>query len=349
MMKRILALCAALGLFFPALGRAMDNGGSYTLYIYNWPYYVPDSIIEKFEKEYGVTVVYDGFQSEEDMYARIAAGNPGYDIVFSSQEYTSLMISQGMFKRIDKSMMPNLQNLNPAVLRKAAHDPGMDYAVPYYFGAACIMVNTARVPQFERSWSIFAHGDLAGRMTMLDNMREVMGAALKSLGCSVNTKNPAEIKAAGDLINARWKPNLVKFDAETFGEAYADGDLWVIQGYLEAVFSETIHNAQLRKDTVFFIPPEGGPSYIDSMCILKGSQNIDLAHAFINFIHRPEIYAEFTDFFNFPSTVNIPARSLKKEPPCISERDILGTEPHYDLGEALNYYDEAWHNIKAGR
>jgi spermidine/putrescine transport system substrate-binding protein len=225
----------------------------------------------------------------------------------------------------------------------------MDYAVPYYFGAACIVVNTARVPEFERSWSIFARGDLAGRMTMLDNMREVMGAALKLLGCSVNTKNPAEIKAAGDLINARWKPNLLKFDTEIFGMAYAGGDLWVVQGYPEVIFAEIAGNAQLLNDTVFFIPPEGGPSYIDSMCILKGSQNIELAHAFINFIHRPEIYAEFTDFFNFPSTVNIPARSLKREPPCIPEKDILGTEPQYGLEKALNYYDEAWRSIKAGR
>jgi spermidine/putrescine transport system substrate-binding protein len=283
------------------------------------------------------------------MYARIAAGGSGYDIVFSSQEYASLMIGQGMFERIDKSRIPNLQNLDPAVLRKAAYDPDMDYAVPYYFGAACIIVNTARVPKFERSWSIFARSDLAGRMTMLDNMREVMGAALSFLGYSVNTKNPAEINAAGDLINTRWKPNLMKFDTEIFGTAYANGDLWVVQGYPETVFEEIAGNAQLRKSTVFFIPPEGGPSYIDNMCILKGSQNIGLAYKFIDFIHRPEIYAEFTDFFNFPSTVNIPARSLKKEPPCITEKDILGTELQYDLGEALNYYDKAWLNIKAGR
>jgi spermidine/putrescine transport system substrate-binding protein len=115
-MKRILVLCATLGLgLFPALGRAGDNGDSYRLSIYNWLYYIPNSIIEKFEKEYGVTVVYDAFQSEEDMYARIAAGDSGYDIVFSSQEYTSLMIGQGMFERLDKSRIPNLQNLDPAV------------------------------------------------------------------------------------------------------------------------------------------------------------------------------------------------------------------------------------------
>jgi spermidine/putrescine transport system substrate-binding protein len=188
-------------------------------------------------------------------------------------------------------------------------------------------------------------------MTMLDDMRQAMGGALKFLGCSVNTGDPAEIAAAGDLINTRWKPNLFKFDSETFGKGYANGDFWVVQGYPEVVFEEISHDARLLKDTVFFIPPEGGPSYIDSMGILKGSKNIDLAHKFIDFIHRPEIYAEFTDYYHFPSAVNIPARSLKKEPPCITEDDILRTEPVYDdLGEALDYYTEVWSNsIRTGR
>jgi spermidine/putrescine transport system substrate-binding protein len=339
----------AAGLLLPASGRAEDKGDLNRLYIYNWAYYTPDSVIEKFEQEYNVTVVYDEFASNGDMYARIAAGGSGYDIVFSSQDYTPILIRQGMLERIDKSGLANLQNLDPAVLRKLSCDPDMDYAVPYYFGAACVMVNTARVPNFERSWSIFAREDLRGRMTMLDDMREVMGGALKFLGYSVNTGNPEEINAARDLINAEWKPNLLDFNSEFFGKAYANEDLWVVQGYPEVVFEEIAYSPRLQRDTVFFIPLEGGPSYIDSMCILKDSKNIGLAHKFIDFIHRPEIYAEFTDCFRFPSALNIPARSLKKESPCVAERDMLRTEPEYDTGEALNYYIEAWNSIRTGK
>ena len=87
----------------------------------------------------------------------------------------------------------------------------------------------------------------------------------------------------------------------------------------------------LPKDTVFFIPREGGPSYIDSMSIPKGSKNTGLAHRFINFMHRPEIYAKFTDYYRYPSTLNIPARGLKKAPPCITEVDMLGTELKYNV------------------
>jgi spermidine/putrescine transport system substrate-binding protein len=340
--SKVPVLGAALALLFPLLGWGGGRSDPNRLYIYNWTYYTPDSVIEKFEKEYGVTIIYDEFASNEDMYAKIKAGGSGYDIVFPSQDFVSIMIGQGMFEKIDKSKLPNLGNVDPAVLQKAAYDPNMDYSVPYYFGAAGIAVNTAKVPSFERSWSIFSRTDLQGRMTMLDDMREVMGDALKYLGYSVNTKNPREINAARDLINNQWKPNLVKFDAEAFGKGYADGEFWVVQGYPEVVFEEIGENEQLRKDTVFFIPPEGGPSYIDSMCILKGARHIDLAHKFIDFIHRPEIYAEFCDYFGFPATANIPARQYKRGASHYSAEELTRTELKYDLGETLELYNSAW-------
>jgi spermidine/putrescine transport system substrate-binding protein len=348
--KMLAALCAVLlSTFMFGLPVWSSGAKQERLYIYNWTYYTPDSVIRKFEKEFNVRIVYDEFASNEDMYAKIKAGGSGYDIVFPSQDFTSIMISQGMFEKIDQSKIPNLKNVDPAVLRKATYDPGMEYSVPYYFGAAGIAVNSARVPDFEKSWSIFGRGDLEGRMTMLDDMREVMGDALKFLGYSVNTKDPGEINRARDLINNSWKPNLVKFDAEAFGKGYADGEFWVVQGYPEVVFEEIGDNEQLRKDTVFFIPPEGGPSYIDSMCILKGSKNIEMAHQFIDFIHRPEIYAEFCDYFGFPATVNIPARQLKKGASHYSAEELARTELKYDLGESLELYSDAWFNsIRVG-
>ena len=314
------------------------------LYIYNWTYYTPDSVIEKFEEEYNVTVIYDEFASNEDMYAKLKAGGSGYDIVFPSADYVSIMIHQNMLEKIDKSKIPNLSNVDPAVLQQADYDPRMEYSVPYYFGAAGIIVNTAKVPVFEQSWSIFGREDLNGRMTMLDDMREVMGDALVYLGYSVNTVNPAEIEKAKNLINSSWKPNLVKFDAESFGKGYASGDFWVVHGFPEVVFEEIEGNAQLINDTVFFIPREGGPSYIDNMCILKGARNIDLAHKFIDFIHRPEIYAEFVDTFGLPATVNVPAREYKNGLSWYSSADLLNTELVDDLGTVLDFYSDAWFN-----
>ena len=130
------------------------------LKMYNWSYYTPPSVIEKFEKEYGVRVIIDEYASNEEMYTKLKTGGSGYDIVFPSQDYVSIMISQAMFERIDRSLIPNLSNIDPAVLAKTTYDPNMEYSVPYYWGAAGIIVNKARVPDYEESWSIFSRNDL---------------------------------------------------------------------------------------------------------------------------------------------------------------------------------------------
>lgn len=316
------------------------------LFIYNWTYYTPDSVIKKFEQEYGVQVVYDSFASNEEMFAKLKAGGTGYDIVFPSGDYVSIMKKEGMLEKIDKTKLTNLKNIDPLVLQKATYDKDMDYSVPYYFGAAGIAVNTEKVKNYEKSWSIFSRKDLKGKMTMLDDMREVMGDALVHLGYSVNTVNPAQIEAAKNLINNEWKPNLIKFDAEAFGKGFAAGEFWVVQGYAEVVYAEITPDQ--KKNVDFFIPAEGGPAYIDSMCILKGSKNVDLALKFIDFIHRPEIYAEFTDTFGFPSTANIPARALKKVTPYYSADALKNTELKEDLGDKLDLYNQAWQDIRVG-
>jgi spermidine/putrescine transport system substrate-binding protein len=327
-------------------GTSSNTQNSTRLFLYNWTYYTPDSILRKFEQEYDVTIIYDTFASNEELYAKLLTGGTGYDLVFPSGDYVSIMIKEGMLERIDKSKLQNLNNIDPTVLRKAVYDPNMDYSVPYYFGAAGIAVNTARVPNYEKSWSIFSRTDLRGKMTMLDDMREVLGDALTSLGYSVNTVNPSQIAAARDMVNNVWKPNLLKFDAEAFGKGFADEDFWVVQGYAEVVYEEI--SDELKKNTVFFIPPEGGPAYIDSMCILKGARNTDLAHKFIDFIHRPEIYAEFTDYFGFPATANIPARALKQVTPYYTAEELANVELKDDVGEHLELYDEAWLTIRMG-
>lgn len=319
-----------------------------TLYLYNWTYYTPETVVEKFEKEYGVKVVYDMYDSNEELYAKLQAGATGYDIVVPSGDYVSIMIKEGMLEKIDHSKLANLKNINPLVNQKSTFDPAMEYSVPYYWGAAGIVVNKEKVPNFERSWSIFSRQDLAGKMVMLDDMREVLGDALVHLGYSVNTANPGEIGQARDLVNNVWKPNLVKFDAEAPGKGFAQENFWVIQGYAEMVFEEIAEDPEMLEKAVFFIPPEGGPAYIDSLCILKGAKNIDLAHKFIDFIHRPEIYAEFCDAFGFPCTVNLPAAAYQKVTPHYRPEDMTATELKDDVGETLGLYDEAWLTIKVG-
>jgi len=344
-LKRNIVFLAAAAILVIAAGSCKSRD---KLSIYNWSYYTPESVIEKFEKEYDVRIVYDEFASNEEMYAKLKAGGAGYDIVFPSQDYVSIMINQQMLEKLDKSMLPNLKNIDATLLQKAVYDPNMDYSVPYFWGAAGIIVNTARVPYYERDWSIFAREDLKGRMTMLDDMREVLGGALAFLGYSVNSKNPVEIEAAKNLINSRWKPNLAKFDSESFGKGYANGEFWVVHGFAEVVYEEIADNEQLLNDTVFFLS-HTGPAYIDNMCILKTSRQKELAHKFIDFIHRPEIYAEFCDEFGFPATANVPARQFKEGSSMYQIEDLVNRELMDDLDEALNLFNDAWFNsIRVG-
>ncbi len=354
-MKRLLRAAALPALIAIALGASLGlascskkDTGPRQLFIFNWTYYTPDSVIAKFEQKYNCKVIYDSFDSNETMFAKLKAGGSSYDIVFPSADYVSIMAKEGMLAPIDKTKIPNFKNIDPAVLARAKdYDPDNKYSVPYYMGAAGVAVNKAKVKKFDRDWSIFARKDLKDKMTMLDDMREVMGDALAFQGTSVNTVKDDEIKAAERLVNEQWKPNLLKFDAEAFAKLFANGETWVAQGYAESIFQE--YDAAKRADVDFFIPKEGGPLYIDSMVVLKGSKSQDLALKFIDFIHRPEIYAEFCDAFGFPATANVPARALKKGDMWYKAEDLANCELKLDVGEDLPKYDAAWQEIKVGK
>ncbi|MBO5100178.1 MAG: extracellular solute-binding protein [Treponema sp.] len=348
-MKKIITkvlLCATLtvatlGLF------SCNKTDDKTLYLYNWTYYTPESVIKQFEEEFNCTVKVDSYASNEEMYAKLRAGAKGYDIVVPSQDYASIMISQGMLREIDHSKLTNKNNINPAVLTKATYDPEMKFCVPYYMGVAGIAVNKTKVTSnnYSRSWNIFADKQFAGHATMMDDMREVIGDALVSLGKSVNSTNEEDLQAAKKLILEEWKPNLVKFDAESFGKSFAAGDFWLCQGYAEVVFGE-VPEEKWDETIDFFIPTEGGPSYLDSMCILKDAPNYELANEFINFIHRPEIYAKFLDEFHFPCFVNPAAEKFVTTKPMYKATEMLSSELKNDLGEDLDKYNEIWQEIR---
>ena len=325
-----------------------EGGGrrrSNVLYLFTWTYYVPESAIRRFESEYGCTVKVDTYDSNEVMYAKLLAGASGYDIAFPSQDYASIMLKQGMLKEIDLNRFENKKYINPLVLEKAVYDPTMKYCVPYYMGAAGIAVNKLRFSNYERSWAIFSDSRIRGHASMMDDMREVIGDALAYRGFSVNSVNDAELKSAANLIINDWKPNLVKFDAEGFGKSFAAGDFWVCQGYAEVVYGEVPADKQAATID-FFIPREGGPMYIDSMVVLKGSKHYDLAMQFIDFIHRPEIYAQFLDRFRFPPSVNKEAAKYMNTTPMYTTEEMAHCELKLDIGENLEKYDDLWQKIR---
>ena len=338
--------CAALGLAAVMGLASCSKKDDKTLYLYNWTYYTPDEVIAQFEQEFNCTVKVDSYASNEEMYAKLRAGAKGYDIVVPSQDYTSIMIKQGMLRELDQSKLTNRANINPVVLEKATYDPDMKYAVPYYFGAAGVAVNKTKVTApYRRDWNIFSDPQFKGHATMMDDMREVMGDALAYQGHSVNSLDDAELAAAERLVSEEWKPNLVKFDAEGFGKSFASGDFWLCQGYAEVIYSE-VPEEKWAETIDFFIPQEGGPSYLDSMCILKDAPHYDLANEFINFIHRPEIYAQFLDAFNFPCFVNLEAAQYMTSTPMYEASQMNNCELKDDIGDGLDKYNVLWQKIR---
>jgi len=318
------------------------------LFIYNWENYMPVEVIKEFEKRYGVRVIYDMFDSNEQMYTKLRSGGGRYDIVVPSADYASILISEGMVQEIDRTLIPNIKNIDPVMFElQKRFDPEQKYSVIYAAGMSGVTVNTAHVGEdFDRSWRIYDNDAFRNRMTLLDDMREVMGAALRTLGYSVNSTSQEEIENAKNLV-LEWRRNIVKFDVEAFGKGFAAGDFWVVQGYAENVFIEL--NEAARETAVFFLPKEGGPMYMDNMMILKDARNVELAHKFMNFIHEPQIYAKIMDYLETPS-INVAARDYMEMETHYTIEDMakLG-ELKEDLGPYLELYDRAWQEIRVGR
>jgi spermidine/putrescine transport system substrate-binding protein len=343
----LLGTLLILVLVFIGTSCSRSKGADNKLHLYNWTYYTPDEIVSKFKEETGIEIVIDNFASNEEMFAKImAGGNHGYDIIFPSSDYTSIMITKDLLMELDHSKLPNLKYIDPLVKEKAPYDSTFKYSVPYFMGSSGIAVNKTRVPaDYERSWNIFADERIKGRMSLLDDMREVMGAALMYLGYDGNSTNEAELDEATDLIINKWKPNIVKFDSESFGKAFSRNEFYVVHAYAENVFLEV--SPSTWDDIDFFVPEGGGMMYIDNMVIPKGARNVEAAHKFINFIHEPENYAIFLDDFFFPPTTNTGAAEfMENDIFFFTSDDLVYSSNLSDLGADLDLYNSRWQKIR---
>lgn len=346
--KLLFGVCILFSfLSLSALSTSCSGRNSRILYLYNWTYYTPDALLRKFEQEFDCKVKLDCYSTCEEMYAKIKGGAKGYDIVIPSNDFVSIMIKQGMLRELDQGKLTNRDKINPVILEKLKHDPDMKYAVPYALSATGIIVNKTKVAgmDYARDYSIFADPRFQGHATMMDEMREVIGCALLQKGYDMNTADESRLDEATDMIINEWRPNLVKFDAESFGKSFASGDFWLCQGYPEIVYGEV--PAEKWEETIdFFIPEIGGPATVDCMCILKDAPHAELANEFINFIHRPENYAVFIDEFGYPCVVNLEAQQYTSRPAMYNAEQAYSCTLKQDLGSDLDKYSERWQKIR---
>lgn len=337
MKKILLTLCSALLLV--ACG-SKDDGKK--LYLYGWADYIPQEIYADFEKETGIHVVEDIYSSNEEMYTKLKAGGDGYDIVMPSGDYTEIMMKEGLLEKLDKTKLSTLENISPMVLGKLQYfDSNNEYAVPYSMGVTGIAVNTKYVKDYPRSFEIFNREDLQGRMTLLDDMREIMTPALALNGYDQKADSEEAMEKAKQTILG-WKKNIAKFDSESFGKGFATEDFWVVQGYPDNIYREL--GEEERAHTDFIIPQVGAFASIDSFVILSNAKNKDNAYKFIEYIHRPEVYAKVADFLELPS-INIPAESLMTVSPIYQLKDLEHAQILMDIHDTLDLQNRYWQEI----
>lgn len=334
-----LALAAAAA--FAACGRPRP-----TLHVYTWADYYKPGLLERFEKARGCRVVIDTFDSNEAMYAKLKAGASGYDLLTPSSYMVSLMHSQDMLRTIDHALVPNLVHVDPEYLRVAI-DPAMAHSVPYMVVNTGLAYLKSRVKDFDPSWAMFDRADLRGRMTMLNDMRETIGAGLKSLGYSLNSTDPKELEAARDVV-LRWKRNIAKFENEQYKTGIASGEFLLVHSYSGDIL-------QVRKenpDIGFALPREGTAISVDDLVIPKGAREPGLAHAFIDFLHDPAVAAENSAFLSYlcpnkDGYALLPAE-MRDDPAVFMSPELRAkSEIFADLGAANALYVRIWDEIKS--
>ncbi len=322
-----------------------------TLYVYNWDAYMAPEAIKLFEKRFGCRVILDTFDSNEAMYAKVKAGGGGYDVIFPSSYQAHIMHEEGMLRELDHDLLPNLANIDRDYLERFGIDKRMAYSVPYMTGSTGIGYRASAVPDFAPSWSVFDRADLRGRMTLLNDMRETLGAALKLLGHSLNTREAAEIEAAADVV-IRWKANIAKFENEGYKQGIASREFHVVHGYSGDILQVIEDNDD--PDIVYAMPVEGFSVWEDGMVIPADARNVELAHAFINFMHDPEV-AVMNMEFNYYMCPNAAAYALvsaelREDPTVFIPGELRAkAEMISPLGEDLQKYIRAWDRVKAER
>lgn len=275
----VLASASLLSLTLTACGGSNDapNG---VVNVYNWGEYIDMDVLSDFTAETGIKVNYQTFDSNESMYGKIAGGSGGYDVLIPSDYMIGQLIDEGMLAPINFDNVPNFSDIDPELLN-LAYDPDGLYSVPYMYGTLGIIYNTTMVSDDTdvETWDILWDADYANDILMFNNSRDTIGIALKKLGYSYNTTNPAEITEAVDLL-IEQKPLVQAYVMDDIFEKLEAGNAAIGVYY----YGDFLTMEENNPDLAFAIPREGSNLYVDAMVIPTDAQNKENAETFINFM-----------------------------------------------------------------
>ena len=321
--KSVLALaglvCACSAVSFPAAAQEEEK----VLNVYNWSDYIAEDTLRNFEKETGIKVRYDNFDNNEIVHAKLVAGKTGYDVVVPSSNWAKLQMDGGLLRRLDKSQIPNLKNLDPAVQAALGKvDPGNHYMVNWLWGYTTVGINVDKVkaalgstPMPDNVWELVFKPEYVSKLkscgvSFLDSASEVVPAALHYLGKPAYSKNASDYAAAGQLLKS-VRPHVTLFSSSGYINDMANGSICVALGWSGDIniARQRAIDAKNGQKIEALIPKNGGLLFFDVMVIPADAPRPGNAHKFIDYMLRPEVHASLTNKV-FYANPNIESRKF---------------------------------------
>ena len=297
-----------------SLGTAVATGAlaqDRVVNVYNWSDYIDDSIIQEFTDKTGIRVVYDVFDSNELLETKLLAGGSGYDVVVPTGSFLARQIQAGVFRKLDKSKLPNLANMWDEISQRTEkYDPGNDYSINYMWGTVGIGYNVQKAAEILGtetidSWDVLFKPENAEKFAacgiyMLDSPSDVIPIVLNYLGLDPNSKDPDEIARAEELLLS-IRPHIRKFHSSEYINALANGDICMAVGWSGDVLQarDRADEADQGVGVAYVAPKEGTQIWFDQMAIPTDAPHPEEAHAFLNFIMEPEVIARATNYVYF--------------------------------------------------
>ena len=325
----ILIVSIVLLFVISSLNSSQGYSSKNKLTIYNWGDYIDADLIEQFEKEAGITVVYETFDSNEAMMTKIEQGGTAYDVAVPSEYMIDKMIQEDLLLPLDHEKLSNLDNIDDRFM-DLPFDPKNKYSIPYFWGTVGIVYNSKMLGDIEiTSWSDLWDPRLKNEILLVDGAREVMGMGLNSLGYSLNDLNHDHLNKAKKKLDSLM-PNVKAIVGDESrmlleNEEASIGLVW--SGVASEIMAE-------NEDLEFVVPKEGSNLWFDNMVIPKTAKNVEAAHQFINFMLDAEVAAQNTEYVSY-ATPNKEAMNYLPE-------EIVNDERFYpapDLTERLEVYE----------
>jgi spermidine/putrescine transport system substrate-binding protein len=348
-MRKLLCVLLVLSVFVPAVLWAAQE----ELNVFIWSEYIDPEIPVQFEKETGIKVRLDLYESNEDMVAKLQAGGVSqYDIIVPSDYIMPALLNMKLVQPLDHSKIPNLKNLKP-IFTQTTYDPGNKYSVAYQWGTVGLLYNKEKIPNYAHSWAtIFDPKQDPGNFLLIDSVREMMGIVLRYMGYDFNSSNPKELVAAADLLSATKKrKSCLGFKGGVGGK----NDVVAGQAVAAIVYNgDGVRAISDNPDIplAFDVPKEGSEIWYDSMCIPAKAPNVPAAYKWINYILEGKIGAQLSNFNQYatPNAAAMPFITPDdlKNPGIYPSEEIMKTLYFTkDLGKDTRLVDEAWTRAKA--